>query len=139
MGPRTRSAPVLKLVATFLLLAIAAIHLNLYVREDYNKIPVVGWLFLLTAISAVGLAVVVVVRPTWLVEAATGLFALGVLGAYLLTLWLPEGLFSFKEPGVSYSGAASLAVEAATVLVSGALVFRRARSSRVSPSMLLAS
>lgn len=121
--------------AAFLLLVIAAVHLNLYFREEYNKIPTVGWLFLLTGISGVLLAIAFLVRPWWLVTASAGMFALGVLGGYVLTLLLPEGLFSFKELSISYSGAISIAAEGAVILLSVLMLARRARTNAIRPSM----
>jgi hypothetical protein len=133
---RVRSPLVLRFAAATLLLVIAAIHLNLYLGEEYNKIPTIGVLFLLTAISATLLAAALLVRPTWLFEASAGVFALGVLGSYLLCLLLPGGLFSFKEPGVAYSGAASIAAEAGTVVISALLIRRRAQRYRTLESSL---
>jgi len=121
---------VMRLIGGLLLLLIAGIHLNLYSREEYDKIPTVGVLFLLTAISAVVLAIAFLVRPWRLVEASSGLFALSVLGGYLLTLLLPDGLFGFKEPGISYSGVVSIAAEALTFFVSVVLLTRRDSARR---------
>src|SRR5512133_175691 len=56
-----------------LLVATAAIHLDLYLT-GYRSIPTIGWLFLLQVISG---------------------FALATLGGYLLSLW--TGLFGFTE------------------------------------------
>ncbi|MHB8328517.1 MAG: hypothetical protein ACYDD6_02615 [Acidimicrobiales bacterium] len=112
-------------IAAALLVVIALVHLNLYAREHYREIPTVGWLFLLTVVSAVALAVGLLVRPGWLVEMSAVLFAAGVVGGYLLTLFLPHGLFEFKEPGVSWSGGLSLAAEVGTMLVLAVSMWRR--------------
>lgn len=133
--PRSRWWP--WIVTAILLFVVTAIHLNLYLREDYNKIPTIGWLFLLTAVSGVVLAVGVLVRPRALTEAVAGLFAIGVLGAYLLTLLLPNGLFSFKEPGISYSGLFSIVAESAIVLLSILVLSRRWRVSSHPKSIVL--
>ncbi len=100
------------------LIVVAVVHLNLYLGEGYRHIPTIGWLFLLTVISALGLAAATALssRPLWAL--AAGALALGVLGGYVLTLALPMGLFSFREPGISYSGAISIAAEL-LVLVAG--------------------
>ncbi len=131
-----RAGLVTRLAAMSSLLVIAAVHLNLYFREEYKEIPTVGWLFLLTGISCVLLAVAVLVRPWWLIEASAALFSLGVLGGYLLTLLLPEGLFSFKEPSVSYSGAVSIAAEAAVVLLSALMLAHRVRTNAMKLSVV---
>lgn len=103
-------------IAAALLVVTAVVHLNLYTREQYHDIPTIGWLFLLTVISAALLAVGLVAVPGRLVDRSASLFAVSVLGGYLLTLLLPHGLFAFKEPGVSYSGAIAIAAELGTAL-----------------------
>src|ERR1700683_4501405 len=83
-----------------LLIATAAIHLDLYLT-GYRTIPTIGWLFLLQVIAAfaLGLALLVIpgrrVVPSRLAAAAGAGFALATLGGYLLTVWI--GLFGFKE------------------------------------------
>jgi hypothetical protein len=117
-------------VAALLLLAITAIHLNLYWSQTYNRIPTIGWLFLLTGISGVLLAIAEVIRPGLLVDTSAFLFAAGVLGGYLLTLWLPDGLFKFKEPDVSGWGAIAIVVEVGVMLVAGCSALRSLSASR---------
>jgi hypothetical protein len=107
------------------LLAVGGVHLNLYAREEYNKIPTIGWLFLLTAISSLVLAVLIVIRPSLLALVASAGFGFGVLTGYLLSLYLPNGLFLFKELGISYSGGVSIAGEVIVVFGCCASIFRR--------------
>jgi len=77
-----------------LLLAVSGcIHLELYLT-GYRSIPTIGWLFLLQVIVAFTLAVLVLVTRSWLAAAASALFALFTLGAYLVATW--SGLFGFK-------------------------------------------
>src|ERR1700723_3816059 len=91
---------ILRVVGAGLLIATAAIHLDLYVT-GYRTIPTIGWLFLLQVIVAFALGLAVLVIPSRLVmasrlAAAAGAgFALSTLGGYLLTVWI--GLFGFKE------------------------------------------
>jgi predicted lipoprotein with Yx(FWY)xxD motif len=83
-----------------LLIATAAIHLDLYVT-GYRTIPTIGWLFLLQVIAAFGLGLAVLaiggrpVKGGRLAAAAGAGFALATLGGYLLSVW--TGLFGFKE------------------------------------------
>ena len=83
-----------------LLLATAAIHLDLYLT-GYRTIPTIGVLFLLQVIAAFGLGVTVLVMPGRLalpgrLAAAAGAgFALATLGGYLLSVWI--GLAGFRE------------------------------------------
>jgi len=84
----------LRLAGGGLLIATAAIHLDLYLT-GYRSIPTIGWLFLLQVIAAFGLGVAVLATGRWLAAAAGAGFALATLGGYLLSLWI--GLFGFKE------------------------------------------
>lgn len=105
--------------AAFLLLT-AGVHLYLYAAEQYRFIPTVGPLFIMTAVVGVVLAVAVLTIKRAIVDIFGALFTLSVLGGYLLTLYLPYGLFLFKEPGISYSGGLAIFAEvgaAVTLLV----------------------
>ena len=94
------AAVILRVVGSGLLIATAAIHLDLYLT-GYRTIPTIGWLFLLQVIAAFGLGLAVLVIPSRLavasrLAAAAGAgFALATLGGYLLSVW--TGLFGFKE------------------------------------------
>ena len=77
-----------------LLVASGAIHLDLYLT-GYRTIPTIGPLFLLQVIAAFVLAAAILITGNWVAEAAGALFAVSVLGGYLLSLWV--GLFGFTE------------------------------------------
>jgi len=93
-GRGDRARLVLRLAGAGLLIATAAIHLDLYLT-GYRSIPTIGWLFLLQVIAAFALGVVVLLSGHWLAAAAGAGFALATLGGYLLSLWI--GLFGFTE------------------------------------------
>src|SRR6266566_196612 len=112
---------ILRVVGSGLLIATAAIHLDLYLT-GYRAIPTIGWLFLLQVIAAFGLGLAVLAIPrrlavalpaTRLAAAAGAGFALATLGGYLLSVWI--GLFGFKEVRTGAGTAAGL-VDAALVL-----------------------
>jgi predicted lipoprotein with Yx(FWY)xxD motif len=84
----------LRLAGAGLLIAIASVHLDLYLT-GFRNIHVIGPLFLFQVIAAFGLAAIVLVTGSRLAAAAGGLFALSTLGGYLLTVWI--GLFGFRE------------------------------------------
>jgi len=84
----------LRLTAAALLVATAAIHLDLYLT-GYRTIPTIGWLFLLQVIAGFLLAAAVLATRHWLVPAAGAGFALSTLGGYLLSVQF--GLFGFRE------------------------------------------
>jgi predicted lipoprotein with Yx(FWY)xxD motif len=91
---------ILRVAGSGLLIATAAIHLDLYLT-GYRTIPTIGWLFLLQVIVAFGLGLAVLAIPSRfavasrLAAAAGAGFALATLGGYLLSVW--TGLFGFKE------------------------------------------
>jgi predicted lipoprotein with Yx(FWY)xxD motif len=110
-------------VGSGLLIATAAIHLDLYLT-GYRTIPTIGWLFLLQVIAAFGLGLAVLAIPSRLVTlsrlaagAGAG-FALATLGGYLLSVW--TGLFGFKEVRTT-AGIAAGVVEVAAFVVLTAL------------------
>ena len=84
----------LRIIGAGLLIATAAIHLDLYLT-GYRTIPTIGWLFLLQVIAAFGLGLLVLVTRSRLVAALGAGFALSTLGGYLLTVQF--GLFGFRE------------------------------------------
>jgi predicted lipoprotein with Yx(FWY)xxD motif len=110
-------------VGSGLLIATAAIHLDLYLT-GYRTIPTIGWLFLLQVIAAFGLGLAVLAIPRRLIiagrlAAAAGAgFALATLGGYLLSVW--TGLFGFKEVRTT-AGIAAGVVEVAAFVVLAAL------------------
>jgi len=114
---------ILRVVGSGLLIATAAIHLDLYLT-GYRTIPTIGWLFLLQVIAAFGLGLAVLAIPSRLVTlsrlaaGAGAVFALATLGGYLLTVWI--GLFGFKEVRTAAGIAAGL-VEVAAFVVLAAL------------------
>jgi predicted lipoprotein with Yx(FWY)xxD motif len=118
-------AVVLRVAGSGLLIATAAIHLDLYLT-GYRTIPTIGWLFLLQVIVAfgLGLAVLAIPRrlaagvPARLAAAAGAGFALATLGGYLLSVW--TGLFGFKEVRTG-AGIAAGVVEVAAFVVLAAL------------------
>ena len=113
----------LRVAGAGLLIATAAIHLDLYLT-GYRTIPTIGWLFLLQVIAAFGLALAVLAIPGRLViasrlAAAAGAgFALATLGGYLLTVWI--GLFGFKEVRTT-AGIVAGVIEVAAFAVLAAL------------------
>src|SRR5215469_9928694 len=102
----------LRIAGAGLLIATAAIHLDLYLT-GYRTISVIGPLFLFQVIVTFALALAVLVTPLlagssrhaaragWAAwadaasAAAGALFAVATLGGYLLTVWV--GLFGFRE------------------------------------------
>jgi len=114
-------AVILRVVGSGLLIATAAIHLDLYLT-GYRTIPTIGWLFLLQVIAAFGLGLAVLAIPrrpvagvlaSRLAATAGAGFALATLGGYLLSVW--TGLFGFKEVRTGAGIAAGLVEVAAFV------------------------
>ena len=99
-------AVILRVAGSGLLIATAAIHLDLYLT-GYRTIPTIGWLFLLQVIVAFGLGLAVLAIPSRLaiasrLAAAAGAgFALATLGGYLDhtgTIWLSTRSLRRRSP-----------------------------------------
>ena len=123
LEPRRSTAGlwVLRLVGAALLLAIAAIHLYLW-QQGYRDIDVIGPAFLLQSVIAIGGALLVLVAPLRLLPWAAvlgALFALGSLGALLLTTFV--GMFGFQESTKADFWTTTVLVEIAAAVVLGTL------------------
>jgi predicted lipoprotein with Yx(FWY)xxD motif len=124
-------AVILRVVGSGLLIATAAIHLDLYLT-GYRTIPTIGWLFLLQVIAgfALGLAVLAIpgrfVLAGRLAAAAGAGFALATLAGYLLSVWI--GLFGFTEVRTT-AGIVAGVVEVAAFAVLAALALAPATAS----------
>jgi predicted lipoprotein with Yx(FWY)xxD motif len=131
-GRRERRASLLnvalRIVGAGLLIAIAAIHLDLYVT-GYDSIPTIGGLFLFQVIVAFVLGFAVLATGSRLAAAAGALFALATLGGYLLSVWI--GLFGFKEVETT-AGIAAGVIEVAAFAVLAVLAVRPRPSGRPS-------
>ena len=103
-----------------LLIAAAAIHLDLYVT-GYRSIPVIGGLFLLQIIVGFLVAAVVLITGSRVAAAVGAVFALATLGGYLLSIWAE--LFGFKEVRTT-AGIAAGVVEVAAFAALAALAVR---------------
>jgi predicted lipoprotein with Yx(FWY)xxD motif len=103
-----------------LLIAAAAIHLDLYLT-GYRSIPVIGGLFLLQIIVGFLVGAVVLVTGSRVAAAAGAVFALATLGGYLLSIWAE--LFGFKEVRTT-AGIAAGVVEVAAFAALAALAVR---------------
>ena len=125
-------AVALRVSGAALLIATAAIHLDLYVT-GYRTIPTIGWLFLLQVITGFGLGIAVLatggrlVKGGQLAAAAGAGFALATLGGYLLSVWI--GLFGFKEVRTTAGIVAGL-IEVAAFAVLAALTLAAAPIGR---------
>jgi predicted lipoprotein with Yx(FWY)xxD motif len=114
---------ILRVAGAGLLIATAAIHLDLYLT-GYRTIPTIGWLFLLQVIAGFALGLAVLAIPGRLVlagrlAAAAGAgFALATLAGYLLSVWV--GLFGFTEVRTT-AGIVAGVVEVAAFTVLAAL------------------
>jgi predicted lipoprotein with Yx(FWY)xxD motif len=94
----------LRLTGAGLLIASAAMHLDLYLT-GFRTIPTIGPLFLFQVIVGFALALAILAAPFTPVTRRPGIdaaiaaagagFAIATLGGYLLTVWV--GLFGFHE------------------------------------------
>jgi predicted lipoprotein with Yx(FWY)xxD motif len=122
----------LRVTGAGLLIATAAIHLDLYLT-GYRSIPVIGGLFLLQVIAGFLAGAVVLVTGSRLAAAAGAVFALATLGGYLLSVWI--GLFGFTEVRTT-AGITAGVIEVAAFAALATLAARPRPSAR--PSRLSA-
>jgi predicted lipoprotein with Yx(FWY)xxD motif len=124
----------LRIAGALLLAVSASIHLDLYLT-GYRSIPTIGWLFLLQVIVGFVLVAAALVTRSWLAAAASAVFALTTLSAYLLAVWI--GLFGFKEVRTRAGIAAGLIEVAAFAVLALAAIaagpVRRRADGPVSP------
>jgi predicted lipoprotein with Yx(FWY)xxD motif len=119
----------LRIVGPGLLVASAAIHLDLYLT-GYRSIPTIGWLFLLQVIAGFALGLAAAGLRSWLVAAAAAGFCLATLGGYILSVWI--GLFGFKEVRTS-AGIAAGVIEVAAFAALAALALTAPRPASPAP------
>ena len=111
------------------IVVIGAVHLELWAWHGYRNVHVIGPLFLLNAIGAAGLALLLAVRGGLLAELVGLGFVVSTLSAYLISVH--HGLFGFVETPHGTPQHVSLAAEiAAIVLLSAALALRATSSWR---------
>jgi predicted lipoprotein with Yx(FWY)xxD motif len=115
LGPSSRL--LLRVTGAGLLIATAAIHLDLYLT-GYRTIPTIGWLFLLQMIVGFAAGLLVLATGGRLAAAFGAVFALSTLGGYLLSVEF--GLFGFREVRTT-AGIVAAVVEVAAFAALGVL------------------
>jgi predicted lipoprotein with Yx(FWY)xxD motif len=118
----------LRLAGAGLLIATAAIHLDLYLT-GYRTIPTIGPLFLFQVIATFLMGALVLATPVRLAAAAGALLALATLGGYLLTVQF--GLFGFREVRTTAGIVAGIIEVAAFIVLA---IYAAARDSAASDS-----
>jgi hypothetical protein len=119
----------LKWGTTALLLVIGIVHLHLW-QDGYRTLPIIGPLFVVAVVSAALIALFTSVQLNWVTAMTAAGFAAGTLGANILSLLLPRGLFEFKQIGVSYSGGIAIASEVGVLVLVSLWARRRLRGRR---------
>jgi predicted lipoprotein with Yx(FWY)xxD motif len=122
LGPSSRL--LLRVTGAGLLIATAAIHLDLYLT-GYRTIPTIGWLFLLQVIVGFAAGLLVLATGSRLAAAFGAVFALSTLGGYLLSVQF--GLFGFREVRTT-AGIVAAVVEVAGFAALGVLAATPAES-----------
>ena len=118
---------VLTRLAAIAITVIGAVHLELWAWHGYRNVPAIGPLFLLNAIGAAGLAVLLALRGGLLGELGGLGFAASTLAAYLISVH--RGLFGFIETPHGTPQHVSLGAEIAAIVILLAALALRARSS----------
>jgi len=105
----------LRLAAAGLLVWIGYIHWHLWGAEGYKYIPTNGPLFLVDAIVAVVMAVLLLVWARPLTGLLAAGFTVSTIGALVISLWV--GLFGFRESISAYFVVQSLVLESVTAVI----------------------
>ena len=122
---RTFLVALVRPLAAISLLAVAGVHIQLYIVEDYRVIPTIGPLFLLTFIGGTILGLYFLIpagrhpgRVRILVDAAAALggwlLAAGALVGLLISEHTP--LFGFMEHGYRFAIVFAIASEAVAIV-----------------------
>jgi hypothetical protein len=139
---RVRPAAAVRLVASGSLLAIAGVHLQQYLGEDYRVIPTIGLLFLLNFIGGTTFGVYFLIpagpRPSRIrstVDAMAAVAALGLAAGAFVALFVSEHtpLFGFMEHGYRFAimfAVASEAVAMVALVIQLALIASARRPQR---------
>ena len=125
---------VLRLATAVLVAWNGSVHLRLW-RDGYKAIDDVGVLFLVNAVLAAVLAVVVLAKPVPLVLAAVMAFSAGSLVALVLSR-TDGGFLGFMEAGWSEDAKQALVAEIGAMITAGALLgleVSRRRTRRPAP------
>ena len=143
-----------RLLAAISLLAVAGVHIQLYIVEDYRVIPTIGPLFLLTFIGGVMLGFYLLIpasrnagRFRLLVDAVAALagwfVAAGALVGVLVSEHTP--LFGWMEHGYRFAIVFAIVSEAVAIvaltilLVDGRVTARRNQGERRGQTTTVAS
>jgi hypothetical protein len=118
---RVRPAAAVRLVASGSLLAIAGVHIQQYLGEDYRVIPTIGLLFLLNFVGGTTFGVYFLIpagrkpsRIRSMVDAMAAVAALGLAAGAFVGLFVSEHtpLFGFMEHGYRFAIVFALGSEA---------------------------
>lgn len=132
-GKRRNPPDALRILGALTLLAVGAVHIDQYVAVYYHVIPVIGPLFLLNAIAAAVIALLLLlpIQPlrAGVREVAIALAGMGLAATSAIFLLVSEHttLFGFTENGYRAAIVLSLIAEAATVALLGAYLVTMAR------------
>ena len=102
------------------ILVTGAVHLELWLWHGYRNIHVIGPLFLLNAVTAAALAVLLVVRGGLLIALAGLGYAASTLAAFLLSVY--HGLFGFVDTPHGTPQTVAAVAEVAAIVLLGAAV-----------------
>lgn len=116
-------------LAALAVLVIGAIHFELWLRQGYRDVHVIGPLFFANAVAAVLIAVVLVFRAGPGVELAALVFASSTLAAFLISVY--HGLFGFVATRHGSAQTVSLMAEGAAILLLSAALARRTYRDRL--------
>jgi hypothetical protein len=119
---------VLRVLGAVAVLATGAVHLEQYFAGRYDRVAVIGPLFVLNFAGACVIAAVLA-APVGRLHVPAALAGVGLAATSIVFLLISEQrtLFGFREQGYSPPIVVALAAEAAAVLLLGAYLLTRGR------------
>jgi hypothetical protein len=127
-----RTSDLVALVVAGALMVVSGVdHIHLW-DIAYRHVATLGPLFLVQAIAAIVLAIVLVATRVVGAALASALLMIGTIGGFIIADTV--GLFGFKLPVVTNFAYLALSTEGVSTVILLAVVARQLRAARVAPS-----
>jgi hypothetical protein len=131
-GPQGRVPGVLRTLGALAVLVVGAVHLQQYVGDHFDVVPIIGPLFLLNFAGAtvIGLGLLVPAARMRLLHLLLALGGMGLAATSFVFLFISEHqpLFGFQDYGYRPGILIALAAEAVAAVALAAYLAARARS-----------
>jgi hypothetical protein len=129
--PSGRAPAMLRMLGAIAVLVVGAVHLEQYIADHFNVVPIIGPLFALNFAGAtlIGLGLLVPAARLRVVHLLLALGGIGLAATSFVFLFVSEHqpLFGFQDYGYRTEIVVALAAEAAAVVMLAAYLATRVR------------